>query len=100
MKGQLLTRVLRGGAWNNQPQNVACAIRNRNNPDNRNNNIGFRCAKTPPGQKEKSKIPNFKPRPVFPESGGSRAAGSATQPRFGCGAGHREWNNGCSWRLS
>ncbi|MFQ5639306.1 MAG: SUMF1/EgtB/PvdO family nonheme iron enzyme [bacterium] len=38
---------MRGGAWNNQPQNVSCANRNNNQPDNRNNNIGFRCAKTP-----------------------------------------------------
>ena len=35
-------RVLRGGAFNNNDRNVRCAIRNRNNPDNRNRNIGFR----------------------------------------------------------
>jgi hypothetical protein len=35
-------RVLRGGAFNNIRQNVRCANRNRNNPDNRNDNIGFR----------------------------------------------------------
>jgi hypothetical protein len=34
--------VLRGGAFNNNPHNVRCAYRNNNNPDNRNNNIGFR----------------------------------------------------------
>jgi hypothetical protein len=34
--------VLRGGAFNNNPQDVRCAYRNNNNPDNRNNNIGFR----------------------------------------------------------
>jgi len=34
--------VLRGGAFNNNRQNVRCAYRNRNNPDNRNNNVGFR----------------------------------------------------------
>ncbi|MCK6561509.1 SUMF1/EgtB/PvdO family nonheme iron enzyme [candidate division KSB1 bacterium] len=39
--------MLRGGAWNNQPDNAACAYRNNNEPDIRNNNIGFRCAKTP-----------------------------------------------------
>jgi hypothetical protein len=33
---------LRGGAFNNNDNNVRCANRNRNNPDNRNNNIGFR----------------------------------------------------------
>ncbi|HUW94686.1 MAG TPA: hypothetical protein VMW58_02775 [Anaerolineae bacterium] len=34
--------MLRGGAFNNNQRNVRCAYRNRNNPDNRNNNIGFR----------------------------------------------------------
>jgi hypothetical protein len=35
-------RVLRGGSYNNESRNVRCAVRNRNNPNNRNNNIGFR----------------------------------------------------------
>ena len=35
-------RVLRGGAFNNNARSVRCAYRNRNNPNNRNNNIGFR----------------------------------------------------------
>ncbi len=35
-------RVLRGGSWNNNPQNCRSANRNNNTPDNRNNNIGFR----------------------------------------------------------
>jgi Sulfatase-modifying factor enzyme 1 len=35
-------RVVRGGAFNNNRQNVRCAYRNNNHPDNRNNNIGFR----------------------------------------------------------
>jgi len=35
-------RVLRGGAFNNNDRNVRCAARNRNNPNNRNDNIGFR----------------------------------------------------------
>ncbi|MFM6058740.1 MAG: SUMF1/EgtB/PvdO family nonheme iron enzyme [Microcystis sp.] len=34
--------MLRGGSWNNNPENCRCAYRNRNNPDNRNNNIGLR----------------------------------------------------------
>ena len=33
----------RGGSWNSEARNVRCAYRNRNNPDNRNNNGGFRC---------------------------------------------------------
>ena len=35
-------RVLRGGTFNNNARNVRCAYRNNNDPDNRNNNIGFR----------------------------------------------------------
>lgn len=35
-------RVVRGGSWNNNRNNARCANRNRNNPDNFNNNQGFR----------------------------------------------------------
>ena len=35
-------RVLRGGSWNNNQNNARCAYRNRNEPDNWNDNIGFR----------------------------------------------------------
>jgi formylglycine-generating enzyme required for sulfatase activity len=34
--------LLRGGSWNNNANNCRSAYRNRNNADNRNNNIGFR----------------------------------------------------------
>jgi len=34
--------VNRGGSWNNDPINLRGANRNRNTPDNRNNNLGFR----------------------------------------------------------
>ena len=34
--------MLRGGSWNNNPQNCRAAYRNRNAPANRNNNYGFR----------------------------------------------------------
>jgi len=40
------SRVVRGGAWNNNPRNLRSAQRNRNTTDNRNNNIGFRLAST------------------------------------------------------
>ncbi|MDB9384011.1 SUMF1/EgtB/PvdO family nonheme iron enzyme [Nodularia spumigena CS-584] len=33
---------MRGGSWNNNPRNCRSAYRNNNDPDNRNNNIGFR----------------------------------------------------------
>jgi formylglycine-generating enzyme required for sulfatase activity len=44
MRGQTRNapRVLRGGAFNNNPRNVRCAYRNNNDPDNRNDNNGFR----------------------------------------------------------
>ena len=35
-------RVVRGGAFNNNENNVRCAYRNRNNPHNDNRNNGFR----------------------------------------------------------
>jgi len=35
-------RVLRGGAFWNDHQNVRCAYRNRNDARNVNNNVGFR----------------------------------------------------------
>jgi formylglycine-generating enzyme required for sulfatase activity len=44
--GSRSLRVLRGGAWNNNPENLRSANRNRNQPDNRNNNVGFRVAST------------------------------------------------------
>ena len=40
-------RVNRGGSWNNNARNIRCANRNRNTPDNRNNNLGFRVARSP-----------------------------------------------------
>jgi hypothetical protein len=40
--GQAVWKVVRGGSWNNHRDNARCAYRNRNQPDNRNNNIGFR----------------------------------------------------------
>ncbi len=43
-KGEGSNRVKRGGSWNNNARNCRSANRNRNNPDNRNNNIGFRLA--------------------------------------------------------
>ncbi|WP_366929681.1 SUMF1/EgtB/PvdO family nonheme iron enzyme [uncultured Thiodictyon sp.] len=33
---------MRGGSWNNNPANARAVNRNWNNPDNRNNSVGFR----------------------------------------------------------
>ncbi len=46
------TRVLRGGAWNDDPTNCRSAIRNRLSPDDRDFNTGLRlvcvvCVRTP-----------------------------------------------------
>jgi len=38
-------RVLRGGSWNNNTNNLRVANRNNNNPTNQNNNNGFRCVR-------------------------------------------------------
>ncbi len=35
-------RVVRGGSWNDNRENARAAYRNRNDPNNRNNDIGFR----------------------------------------------------------
>ncbi|MGA1839920.1 MAG: SUMF1/EgtB/PvdO family nonheme iron enzyme [bacterium] len=37
-------RVNRGGSWNNDPINLRCAYRNYNDPENSNDNLGFRLA--------------------------------------------------------
>ena len=39
-------RVIRGGNFNNNAQNVRSANRNNNSPGNRNNNIGVRLLST------------------------------------------------------
>ncbi|MDZ7312911.1 MAG: SUMF1/EgtB/PvdO family nonheme iron enzyme [candidate division KSB1 bacterium] len=39
-------RVVRGGAWNNNPHSVACAYRGSDHPVVRSYNLGFRVART------------------------------------------------------
>ncbi|MBK7848429.1 MAG: SUMF1/EgtB/PvdO family nonheme iron enzyme [Zoogloea sp.] len=41
------SRVVRGGSWINNSDNCRVAYRNRNTPDNRNNNLGFRVCCSP-----------------------------------------------------
>jgi hypothetical protein len=78
--------MLRGGSWNNNPQNCRSAYRNRNNPDNRNNNAGFRLVlhfhwhKSHTGQARNPRVqglaergkesPGFGPEPL-PDTPGS-----------------------------
>jgi formylglycine-generating enzyme required for sulfatase activity len=38
-------RVIRGGSWANEARNVRAAYRNGNDPANRNDSLGFRCAR-------------------------------------------------------
>ena len=40
-----ITRVIRGGGWNNNGENGRPANRNRNTPEGRNNNQGFRVGR-------------------------------------------------------
>ena len=44
VKGE--NRVIRGGAWNNDAENCRSAYRNRNDPGNRDHNVGFRLLST------------------------------------------------------
>ncbi len=60
-----------GGSWNNPQDNARCANRNDNHPDDRNDNLGFRCC---------SKSPRFEgPVPRRPRNAGpSRRVGRGT----------------------
>src|SRR5271170_2034037 len=49
MTAKASARVLRGGSWNNNGRNCRSANRNRNEPDKRNQNYGFRLAAAPTG---------------------------------------------------
>jgi len=76
-------RVLRGGSWNNNQHNARAAYRNRNNPNNRNNNIGFRVVRVPrlrPPSRARMRLP----RPLRAAAVYERCAASsnARRPRF------------------
>jgi hypothetical protein len=45
--GGRVAQLLRGGSWNNNPRNCRSAYRNHNQPDNANNNVGFRVVCLP-----------------------------------------------------
>ena len=42
-----VAQLLSGGSWNNNPRNCRSAYRNHNQPDNANNNVGFRVVCLP-----------------------------------------------------
>ena len=39
---------MRGGSFNNSPENLRSANRDNDHPENRNENNGFRCVRVPP----------------------------------------------------
>lgn len=41
-------RTIRGGSWFNPQDNARCAHRSHNHPDDRNDNLGFRCCSKSP----------------------------------------------------
>ena len=41
---------MRGGSFDNPPENLRSANRDDDDPENRNRNNGFRCVRVPPQQ--------------------------------------------------
>ena len=78
-------RVIRGGSWNNNARNCRSAYRNRNEPDNRNNNLGFRCARahdrTGRSGPEQTAIPGVGPPSPKPKGPRRASSGEADAPR-------------------
>ena len=60
-------RVNRGGSWNNNAENCRSANRNRNTPDNRNNNLGFRVVLSPSSVTGRMPFSEQADAPVAPE---------------------------------
>ena len=84
--GDCSKRVLRGGSWNNNPRNLRSANRNRNTTGNRNDNNGFRVARTLDGPSRRphgaagraterpgTVMTSEVPAPLLPRSGGGGA---------------------------
>lgn len=85
-KGGGSNRVNRGGSWNNEPRNVRSANRNRNTPDNRNNNLGFRLLSTGDRQHpDRHGAPGRPPTRSDPVSGTARLPGPSNQAHAGRG---------------
>ncbi|MCG7928357.1 MAG: SUMF1/EgtB/PvdO family nonheme iron enzyme [Candidatus Thiodiazotropha taylori] len=74
--------MIRGGSWNNKPRKLRSANRNRNNPDKRNNNLGFRLA-----QSARAALCQAPSRPVHGQVGsGARVSMSPVPGLAGLGA--------------
>ena len=67
-------RVIRGGSWNNNARNCRSANRNRNTPENRNNNLGFRVLRSPIGSAAGGGAKPVKPSGSVGPSGANGAA--------------------------
>ncbi len=65
--------MLRGGSWNNNGRNCQAGYRNRNEPDNRNNNIGFRLAAAPTGTEVPQEPAAFPSRSLGGQNDGDAA---------------------------
>ena len=64
--------IVRGGSWNNNQDNARCAYRNRNNPWNDNNNLGFRVMVSIALRAGKSRHPAMRGgarKPAWPDPG-------------------------------
>ncbi|RMF27529.1 MAG: hypothetical protein D6759_17530 [Chloroflexi bacterium] len=106
-------RVVRGGSWNNNQRNARCAYRNRNDPDNFNNNLGLRvvvsiarrmallsgrAADGPadPGVHGPRAVPEGEP--AWPGPGRARCPGSSGRPnRWGASKASIPGLRGRSW---
>ena len=78
---------MRGGAWNNNDRNARASVRNRNAPDNHNNNVGVRVSSTAQsgdrlsqnsvvyGPRERATVQSMAVAPASPNSGGQKIVG-------------------------
>ena len=91
-------RVIRGGSWNDNARNVRSAYRNGNHPGNRNDKLGFRCARAhdrtgPSGLEQAGRLaiapPMAKPQAAGVAVGCGGAGPNPRRPADGCCAGTR-----------
>ena len=82
---QAWRRVVRGGSFDNSPENLRSANRDNDHPENRNENLGFRCVRVPPTcryeQRHAAPVGACVPHPGLPVPVAWRPSGQAT---IGC----------------